>query len=224
MKAINKLLSTLQKKMKVATDIYAYNRLLVVKAKQVKATDSMNLRPDKSWLRNYKADMIIQENAQSLTKGFIVRLPQSTTKKEEAPLSIGMFSLGIMIILMFFISSCVRSTSFLGSSVVPAAQGSVKVKKDDNKNYVIQIQIKDLADVSRLHPPRESYVVWMENEQGNKEKLGQLLSSKSFLSKQMTADLKTISSYKPIKIFVTAENESNVQYPNDEVVLTTEVF
>lgn len=132
--------------------------------------------------------------------------------------------LGVIMIILLFLSSCARNNAFLGSSVVPAAKGSVEVKVDNNKNFVIQVEIKDLADVSRLQPPKESYVVWMETEQGNTEKLGQLLSAKSFMSKQMTADLETVSSYKPRKVFVTAENDPNTQYPNRLIVLTTASF
>jgi hypothetical protein len=134
----------------------------------------------------------------------------------------------IMILLiassMLVFSSCARKSTFLNSSVVPAAQGSVKVKTDNNKNYVIQIQIKDLADPGRLTPSKQSYVAWMETDQGRTENLGFLKTSKSFMSRQMTAKLETVSSYKPIKIFVTAENETNVQYPDRMVVLTTSSF
>jgi hypothetical protein len=125
---------------------------------------------------------------------------------------------------MMLITSCARNTSFLNSSVVPAAQGTVKVKTDKNKNYVIQVQIKDLADASRLTPAKQNYVVWMETDQGRLENLGNLKSSKSFMSKQMSAKLETVSSFKPIKVFVTAENDANVQYPDRLVVLSTDNF
>jgi hypothetical protein len=115
--------------------------------------------------------------------------------------------------MLFLSTACSQKVTFLNSSVVPAAKGTVKVKQDNNnKNYVIQVEIQDLAEVERLQVSKQSYVVWMETDRGNTENLGQLNSSSSFFSKQKTASLETVSSYKPRKIFVTAESGSDVRY------------
>ena len=133
--------------------------------------------------------------------------------------------LGILVSgIMFPVISCAQKVKFMTSSVVPAAQGYVKVKQDkDNKNYVIKLEISDLADVDRLQTSSVSYVVWMETDQGNTENLGQLNSSSGFLSKQMKASLETVSSYKPSKIYITAEENTNAQYPGD-IILSTDRF
>ncbi len=125
---------------------------------------------------------------------------------------------------IFIFTSCEKKVKFLNSSVVPAAKGTVKVKQDNNKNYVVRVKIVDLAEVERLQPEKQTYVVWMETESGNTENLGQLKSSGSFLSKQKTASLGTVSSYKPVRIFVTAEQDINVQTPDRKVYLTTDTF
>ncbi len=127
---------------------------------------------------------------------------------------------GSMILLS---TSCAQKVSFLNSEVVPAAKGSVKVKQDNNKNYVIDVEIEDLAAIERLQSSNETYVVWMETDQGNTENLGQLKSSSSFLSKQNTASLQTVSAFNPVKIFVTAERGIDVRYPS-QVILTTNSF
>lgn len=135
------------------------------------------------------------------------------------------FSTGILLVTMLFIiASCATNASFLNSSVVPAATGKVKVKKDSNKNYMIKVEIDDLAAVERLQTSKQTYVVWMETEKGNTENLGQLKSSKGFMSKQRTASLEATSPFKPVRIFVTAENESNERYPDQETILTTNTF
>ncbi len=132
-------------------------------------------------------------------------------------------SLGVLITLMVaFSTSCARKMTFSTSSVVPAAQGSVKVSKDNNKNYVIKISITNLAEVERLQPQKQTYVVWMVTNEGLTKNIGKLISSKSFLSKKLKASLKTVSSFKPVKIFITAENNPDVQYPGYQVVLSTE--
>jgi hypothetical protein len=122
------------------------------------------------------------------------------------------------------ITSCAQKIKFMNSSVVPAAQGYVKVKTDNNKNHHIKIEIRDLADVERLNTSKVSYVAWMETDQGRTENIGQLNSSSGFMSKQMKASLETVSSFMPTKIFVTAEEFVNAQYPGDRVILTTDRF
>jgi hypothetical protein len=51
-----------------------------------------------------------------------------------------------------------------------------------------------------------------------------LKSATGFLSKQHTASLEATSPFKPVRIFVTAENESNVRYPGYDQILTTDTF
>lgn len=134
------------------------------------------------------------------------------------------FSRIIMIAFMFLIASCTTSESFLNSSVVPGATGNVKVKKDGNNNYNIKVAIEDLAQVERLQTSKQTYVVWMETEKGNRENLGKLISSTGFMSKQRTASLEAISPYKPVRIFVTAEKDGNERYPDQNEILTTDTF
>ena len=126
--------------------------------------------------------------------------------------------------LIFLSTACAQKVAFLNSSVVPAAKGSVKVKQDNNKNYVIGVEIEDLAEVERLRSSNQTYVVWMETDRGNTENLGQLRSSRSFFSKQKTASLETVSSFKPVRIFVTAESGIDVRYPANQIILSTDNF
>jgi hypothetical protein len=42
--------------------------------------------------------------------------------------------------------------------------------------------------------------------------------------KQKTTSLKTVSSFKPVEIFVPAENGTDVRYPENQIVLTTGNF
>ena len=130
--------------------------------------------------------------------------------------------LTLMIISLF--SSCARKINFSESSVVPAARGYVKIKKDNNNNYAFKIQISDLAEVSRLQPPRRSYVLWMVTSEGKTKNLGRLKSSTELLSKKLEASFETVSSFKPTQIFITAEDDENVQFPGTQVILSTRIF
>jgi hypothetical protein len=127
-------------------------------------------------------------------------------------------------ILIFSLFSCATSVNFLNSAVVPAARGSVKIKTDNNKNYVIQITLSDLAEASRLQPAKLTYIVWMITDRDLTKNIGQLNSSKGFMSKQLKGSFKTVSSDKPVKIFITAEDDAAVQYPGSQVVLSTDKF
>lgn len=130
--------------------------------------------------------------------------------------------LGCSIILSF--SACSPKINFLISSVVPAARGTVTVKTDANKNHVIGIEIINLAEPERLQPPKKMYMVWMMTDQEITKNIGQIKTSTGKLSQTLKASFQTVSTYKPIKIFITAENDSNVQSPGWEVVLTTDRF
>ncbi|MGD0755675.1 MAG: hypothetical protein ABR927_11490 [Bacteroidales bacterium] len=133
--------------------------------------------------------------------------------------------LGIFTIMIIFLfNSCGTTVSFLNSSVVPAARGSVKVKTDNNRNYVIQISLSDLAESSRLQPSKLTYIVWMVTDRDLTKNIGQLNSSKGFMSKQLKGSFKTVSSDKPVKIFITAEDDAAVQYPGAQIVLSTDKF
>lgn len=145
------------------------------------------------------------------------------TRKINHPIK-KVIALIFMALVMITFTSCEKKHTFLISSVIPGAKGYVTVKQDSNKNYIVEVEVSDLAEVERVNASKTTYVVWMETDEGKAENLGQLKSSTPFLSKRLTASLKTVSSFKPVKIFITTEDGINVQYPGEQVVLTTEKF
>lgn len=133
--------------------------------------------------------------------------------------------LGILaLVTIFSFTTRARKISFLISDAAPAARGNVVIRHDKNNNTVIKIEITDLAEVSRLSPPRQTYIIWMLNDQDIAVNLGKLNSSTSMLSKKLTASFETVSSNKPIKIFITAEDDANIQFPGTQLILTTARF
>ena len=121
----------------------------------------------------------------------------------------------------FSLSSCAKKMTFGTSSVVPAAEGSVKIKSDKNNNTSIDLSVERLADSKRLDPPKDTYVVWMETSSNGTKNIGSLNTSSSILSSKLKSSLKTVTPYKPTGFFITAENDKEVQYPNGQVVLKT---
>lgn len=126
--------------------------------------------------------------------------------------------------MMLILSSCGRKISFLHSTVVPGAEGLVKIKQDNNKNYALDISVVNLAKANDLTPPKSTYVVWMETEENGVQNIGQINSSSGLFSKAMKASLQSSVPYKPTKLFITAEDEGNLQHPGMQVVLETDRF
>ena len=126
----------------------------------------------------------------------------------------------IGVMTMFLFESCAKKVAFQASSIVPGAGGTVKVKKDNNNNYTIQVDLSDLAEPGKLEPAMKAYVIWMETDQEPVKNIGQINSSSSFLSKRLKASFETVSSIKPTRIFITAEDDGTIQYPGTQILTT----
>ena len=121
-------------------------------------------------------------------------------------------------------SSCATKATFATSTVVPAAEGKVKIKKDGNDNYKIELNVEHLADPKRLTPSKEYYVVWAQTDNDVVKNLGQLKSSTGWFSDTRKASLETVSPFKPNTIFITAEDQVDIPHPMGLVVLNTNKF
>ncbi|MDQ6904528.1 MAG: hypothetical protein M3139_16170 [Bacteroidota bacterium] len=121
----------------------------------------------------------------------------------------------------FSFSSCAKKMTFGTSSIVPAAEGSVKIKSDKNHNSSVDLSVIRLSNPKRLTPPKETYVVWMETSSNGTKNIGSLNTSSSLFSSTLKSSLKTVTPYKPTGFFITAENDKQIQYPNGQVVLKT---
>jgi hypothetical protein len=82
----------------------------------------------------------------------------------------------------------------------------------------------NLAEVERLQPPKKAYVVWMENNEGRAKNLGQINSIHETFTMKLKASFETVSSFKPTKVFITAEDEANVEYPSSMIVLQSKAI
>ncbi len=130
----------------------------------------------------------------------------------------------LLLAIVIFSSSCAQKLTFKTSTVAPAAEGYVKIKTDKNNNYVIKIHIVRLAEPSRLSPPKKAYVIWLLTEQNTAKNIGQVNTSTSGFSKQLKSSFETVSAFKPMKIFISAEDDATTTYPGNTLVLTTDKF
>ena len=127
----------------------------------------------------------------------------------------------LMSVLAFLFTACAQKITFLNSAVVPSAEGTIAIKKGNNNNYNIDLNVKRLAEPSRLTPPKNVYVVWMETAERGVQNIGQLSTSTSTFSNMLSSSLKTVSPHKPTGFFITAEDDAEGNYPGMTVVLKT---
>jgi hypothetical protein len=136
--------------------------------------------------------------------------------------SLSVLSIVFSLFIVLTLGSCARKLTFGVSPVVPAATGSVKIKKTDNGNYKVTVKVLNLAPANRLTPARDVYVVWMENNRRNSVKnIGMIKSSSGFFSNTLKGEIQTSVTTKPTSVFITAEDNGNVRFPGNQVVLKT---
>jgi len=129
------------------------------------------------------------------------------------------FTISLFILIAFWFTSCSNKTFFLQSSVLPAAEGYVEVSRDKSENYIIKIDLKNFAGAERLEPANLTYVVWMVTAREAAVNIGRISTNNS-----LNASFETLSSFRPVKIFITAEEQENARYPGSMVILTTDRF
>jgi len=76
-----------------------------------------------------------------------------------------------------------------------------------------------LAEIERLDPSMQTYVVWMVTDRETTENIGRINSSNI-----LNVSFEAVSSFQPIKIFITAEENESTQVPDEKIVLTTDNF
>ena len=116
-----------------------------------------------------------------------------------------------------FLTACSKKMQFAVSPVVPSASGAVKVSTDNNNNYSVSLKVKHLANPENLTPPRKEYIVWMLTGDNQTRNLGRLKVSGS-----LSGSLETVTTFKPVSFFVTAEDDATTITPGTSVILKTE--
>lgn len=118
--------------------------------------------------------------------------------------------------IVALMTSCANTAKFPVSSTVPAADITATKKQDKYKNYVIELTAKNLAEASRLNPPKNNYSVWIVVENGTTINVGQLVNKNA-----KKAVLKTITPFNVKEIFITAEDQGNSTYPSGTEISRT---
>lgn len=123
-----------------------------------------------------------------------------------------------LLFMVAALNACTPKMSFTTSSVVPAATGSINVRKDKNSNYTMRVNVQNLAESKSLSPAKDTYLVWMKQNDNSVKKLGKLSPS----GKALTATLTATAVAKPQEVFITSEDNVDMLYPAGQTILTTE--
>lgn len=130
---------------------------------------------------------------------------------------------GLLALLVLFFLSCSQRVAFQNSTVVPGAEGKVKIGKDNNGNQTVNVEVVNLAQPEMLPNPQKTYVVWAQTPDGTRN-LGQLRTSKGLIGSSYKGELTAIVQSKPSRVFITAEQDGTTTFPGNYVVLTTDNF
>ena len=109
------------------------------------------------------------------------------------------------------IIGCTTKAVFKASKVTPAAEGEVKVKELKNGNYSIVVDVQNLAPSEKLSTSRKYYVVWNKSSEG-------LFNIGQLSMEGMTGHLESQSTYEPVRIIISAENDLKETKPGKQVL------
>lgn len=134
-------------------------------------------------------------------------------------------------IMIFFFYSCARKAAATSKTetttpvVIPENKGQVQIKRDANSNYVIQINLRELEEVTKIEPTsKKAYIVWVNADNQMTKNLGQINSNSGWLSDKSKASFEAVSEFKPTKIFITEEDNATVKTPGAKVIWSTNNF
>jgi hypothetical protein len=107
-----------------------------------------------------------------------------------------------------------KDFSLTSTSLVPAAAGKMKVKRDRNGNTELTVEVKHLAKPSALSPARANYVVWLQPRGDSARNAGELA-----VNNNLDGKFETTTPTKAFDVFVTAEDSLSVQAPSGPEVM-----
>jgi len=106
----------------------------------------------------------------------------------------------------------------IAGSSNPAARCTVHLHVGDNGNTELDMKAESLPAPSALTPPKNAYLVWIQPPDAGPQNLGRITPGKD-----QKAELKTATPYKRFKIFITAEDQAQMQSPEGTTVLSADV-
>lgn len=132
--------------------------------------------------------------------------------------------LPLFLIALLVVSGCSTKIYFPASPVVPAAEPKATIKKNKEGEYVVKLDVNNLALPERLSPPKRNYIVWVNTETAGVQPIGELKNRRGMFSDTGKASFEGNILSRPTQLFVTAERSANVRFAGDHTVLKSDVF
>ena len=111
-----------------------------------------------------------------------------------------------------------HKVQMMAGTAVPGAQATITLKTSDNRNTELDIKAQNLAQPSSLTPAENVYVVWIEPPGQSAQNQGQLR-----VGQNENGELHTETAFKRFQVFITAEQNAQVQMPSGPKVLSADI-
>lgn len=122
-----------------------------------------------------------------------------------------------LLVLTLLVFGCAQKVALRNAPDVPAAVGEAKVTRDENRNSVVDLEIRHLAPSENLQPPKKFYVVWSQAPDGRSINLGQLT-----VGPDRRGILRSPTPMTVFRILVTAEDVPTVASPSSQIVFSSD--
>lgn len=120
--------------------------------------------------------------------------------------------------LLVIFTACSSSSKFPVSSTTPAADITAKKGMDKQNNYTLEITAENLANAERLNPAGHNYSVWIITKDNVVKNVGQLNVENA---KKTT--FKTTTAFDFDTVFITIENQGDLNYPRGKEISRTKI-
>ncbi|HET9100692.1 MAG TPA: hypothetical protein VFN62_09900 [Acidobacteriaceae bacterium] len=131
-----------------------------------------------------------------------------------------MKAISVLVLFLFvWPFSSGKTFHMVASSAVPAASGTVTVKKGSpNRNTDLDIKVSNLAPPSKLSPAANVYILWVRPIGGAAANEGAIRTNQN-----LDGELNTATTSKNVDVFITAEQSATVTSPEGQEVLKAHI-
>lgn len=117
-------------------------------------------------------------------------------------------------------AGCASTVSLANSSKVPGAEGKVTVKRTDNGNTAVDVNVEHLAKASQVDSRAVTYTVWVQSldKATPPQSVGNLL-----VDDNLKGHVSTVSPLASFDLVITPEASQQASAPTGEPVFTARI-
>jgi hypothetical protein len=116
------------------------------------------------------------------------------------------------------VAGCTTRVPFQASHLLPAAQATAKVTRDQNQNALVDLELEHVAPAQNLWPPKQLYMVWAQEADGKRLlPLGRL-----HVNEERQGRFQGTTPFDRFRLIISAEDDPNPERPSLPYMLATE--